>query len=109
MAEEGRGATGASEGRVGANHVGVANDERDAGAASHEIGAGAVRSAAQPGLREVLLVAAGVVATVLVAAAVTSLLPPEGRSLVTDTPLAIVVLLVVTVAVLVRVGRGGAG
>lgn len=100
MAEEDREAAAVPERRVEADHGGAASDET---------GVGAARSAPQPGLREVLLVAAGVVATVLLAAAVTALLPPEGRSLVTETPLAIVVLVVVTVAVLIRVGRGGVG
>ncbi|HWP62083.1 MAG TPA: hypothetical protein VNO86_01245 [Candidatus Binatia bacterium] len=61
------------------------------------------------GVREVLLVAAAVVVTVLAAAAVTSLLPPEARSVVTDTPLAIVVLVGVTAVVLFRVARGSGG
>jgi len=52
-------------------------------------------------------VAGGVVITVLAAAAATAVLPADLRSLVTDTPLAIGVLVVVTVAVLVRVARGG--
>lgn len=63
--------------------------------------------ARQPGVREVLLVAGAVVVTVLAAAAATAVLPPGLRSLVTDTPLAIFILLGVTVAVLVRVARGG--
>lgn len=68
---------------------------------------GAARPTRQPGLREVLLVAAGVVLTVLAAAAATSLLPADLRSVVTDTPLAIVVLVAVTAAVLLRVARSG--
>ncbi len=51
--------------------------------------------------------AGGVVITVLAAAAATAVLPADLRSLVTHTPLAIAVLVAVTVAVLVRVARGG--
>lgn len=64
-------------------------------------------SARQAGVREVLLVAGGVVITVLAAAAATAVVPADLRSLVTDTPLAIGLLVAVTVAVLVRVARGG--
>ncbi len=61
--------------------------------------------ARQPGLREVLLVAAAVVLTVFVAAAVTALLPREGQALVFDTPLLIVVLIAGTTIVLWRILR----
>ena len=59
----------------------------------------------QPGLREVLLVAAAVVATVLVAAAVTALLPREGQAVVFQTPLLIAVLIAGTAFVLWRILR----
>jgi FtsH-binding integral membrane protein len=59
----------------------------------------------QPGLREVLLVAAAVVATVLVAAAVTALLPREGQAVVFQTPLLIAVLIAGTALVLWRILR----
>ena len=59
----------------------------------------------QPGIREVLLVAAGVVLTVLVAAGATALLPREGQDLVFHTPLLIVVLLAGTAIVLWRILR----
>jgi hypothetical protein len=67
---------------------------------------GAVR---QAGLREVLLVGAAVVLTVLAAATATSVLPADVRAIVTDTPLAIVVLLVATTLVLLRVARSTRG
>jgi hypothetical protein len=81
-------------------------DRRSAVPRPEEVG-GSGPSARQAGVREVLLVAGGVVITVLAAAAATAVLPVDLRSLVTDTPLAIGVLVVVTVAVLVRVARGG--
>lgn len=59
----------------------------------------------QPGIREVLLVAAAIVLTVFVAAATTALLPREGQALVFDTPLLIVVLLAGTAIVLWRILR----
>ena len=59
----------------------------------------------QPGIREVLLVAAAVIATVLVAAGVTALLPREGQGVVFHTPLLIVVLVVGTAFVLWRILR----
>ncbi len=59
----------------------------------------------QPGLREVVLVAAAVVATVLVAAAVTALLPREGQAVVFQTPLLIAVLIAGTAVVLWRILR----
>ena len=66
----------------------------------------------QIGLREVLLVAAAVVITVLVAAAVTALLPREGQGVVFHTPLLILVLIGGTALVLWRILRSpgpGAG
>ena len=61
--------------------------------------------ARQPGLREVLLVAAAVIVTVLVAAGVTALLPREGQGVVFHTPLLILVLVVGTALVLWRILR----
>lgn len=63
--------------------------------------------ARSPGWREVLLVAAAVVAAVLGLAALTGLLPPDLQRIVFHSPLAIVALVVGTVLVLWRVaGRG---
>lgn len=59
----------------------------------------------QPGLREVALVAAAVVAIVLVAAAVTAVLPREGQAVVFQTPLLIAVLIAGTAIVLWRILR----
>jgi len=59
----------------------------------------------QPGLREVLILALGVVAVVLGLAAVTSLLPVELQRVVFDTPLLIAVLIVGTGWWLWRVSR----
>ena len=59
----------------------------------------------QPGLREVLLVAAGVIVAVLVAAGVTALLPSEGQGVVFHTPLLILVLIAGTALVLWRILR----
>ena len=59
----------------------------------------------QPGIREVLLVAAAVVLTVFVAAGATALLPREGQAVVFDTPLLIVVLIAGTAIVLWRILR----
>ena len=59
----------------------------------------------QPGLREVLLLAAAVVVTVLVAAGVTALLPSEGQGIVFHTPLLILVLIGGTGIVLWRILR----
>ena len=59
----------------------------------------------QPGIREVLLVAAAVVLTVFVAAAATALLPREGQAVVFDTPLLIFVLIFGTAIVLWRILR----
>jgi uncharacterized membrane protein len=59
----------------------------------------------QPGLREVALVGAAVVVTVLAAAAATALLPREIQAVVFHTPLLILVLLGGTGAVLWRIIR----
>ena len=59
----------------------------------------------QPGLREVMLLAAGVVAIVLVAAGLTALLPTEGQGVVFHTPLLILVLGGGTALVLWRILR----
>ena len=59
----------------------------------------------QPGLREVLLVGAAVILTVLVAAGATALLPREGQDVVFHTPLLIVVLIGGTALVLWRILR----
>ena len=59
----------------------------------------------QPGLREVLLLAAAVIVTVLLAAGVTALLPREGQGVVVHTPLLILVLVVGTALVLWRILR----
>jgi hypothetical protein len=64
-----------------------------------------VADARQPGLREVVLLAAGVVAIVLVAAGVTALLPTEGQGVVFHTPLLILVLIGGTAIVLWRILR----
>ena len=59
----------------------------------------------QPGVREVLLLAAAVVVTVLVAVGVTALLPKDGQAVVFHTPLLIVVLVGGTAFVLWRILR----
>jgi heme A synthase len=59
----------------------------------------------QPGVREVLLVAAAVVALVLAAAALTAVLPNEVQALVFHTPLLIAVLVLGTAVVLWRILR----
>jgi hypothetical protein len=59
----------------------------------------------QPGLREVALVAAAVIVTVLVAAGVTALLPAAGQGVVFHTPLLILVLIAGTALVLWRILR----
>ena len=61
--------------------------------------------AAQAGLREVLLVGALVVAVVLGAAALTSVLPGDFQEVVLGTPLAIAVLIGGTALVLWRITR----
>lgn len=60
---------------------------------------------AQPGGREVLLVAAAVVAVVLGAAILTSLLPQAVQEIVFHTPVAIAVLVAGTGLVLWRISR----
>jgi hypothetical protein len=59
----------------------------------------------QPGLREVLLVAAAVVLVVMLAAGATALLPGDGQAVVFHTPLLIVVLIAGTGLVLWRIIR----
>jgi preprotein translocase subunit SecY len=59
----------------------------------------------QPGLREVLLVAAAVVLTVAIAVGVTALLPKGGQDVVFHTPLLILVLIGGTALVLWRIIR----
>ncbi len=61
--------------------------------------------ARQPGIRDVLVVAAAVVAIVLVAAGVTALLPRDGQAVVFHTPLLIIVLVAGTAFVLWRILR----
>jgi uncharacterized membrane-anchored protein len=64
-----------------------------------------VAEARQPGLREVLLVAAAVVAIVLLAAFATALLPDALQEIVFQTPLLIAVLVGGTALVLWRILR----
>ena len=59
----------------------------------------------QPGLRDVLLVAAVAVAVVLLAAGITALLPKDGQAVVFHTPLLIAVLVLGTAFVLWRILR----
>ncbi|HEY4189911.1 MAG TPA: hypothetical protein VGM28_05795 [Candidatus Limnocylindrales bacterium] len=59
----------------------------------------------QPGIRDVLLVAAVAVGVVLLAAGVTAVLPREGQSVVFHTPLLIAVLVFGTGYVLWRILR----
>jgi len=59
----------------------------------------------QPGVREVLVVAAAAVAVVLGAAVLTAFLSEEARAIVFGTPLLIGVLIVGTAAVLWRILR----
>ena len=59
----------------------------------------------QPGIRDVLVVAALAVAVVLLAAGITALLPREGQALVFQTPLLIGVLVLGTAFVLWRILR----
>lgn len=59
----------------------------------------------QPGFREVLLVAAAIVVTVLAAAGVTALLPSDGQAVVFHTPLLIVILVGGTAYILWRILR----
>jgi ABC-type uncharacterized transport system permease subunit len=58
-----------------------------------------------PGWREVLIVAAVVVAVVLGASFITGFLPTAGQDFVFKTPLAIVVIVVGTVGLLARLAR----
>lgn len=67
-----------------------------------------VETRPQPGWREVLLVAAAVVAVVLGAAVLTSLLPTEIQATIFHAPVLIVVLIVGTGWLLWRIGRGHA-
>jgi hypothetical protein len=59
----------------------------------------------QPGVREVLLVAAAVIALVMLAAGATALLPSDIQGIVFHTPLLIAVLLGGTTFVLWRILR----
>ena len=59
----------------------------------------------QPGIRDVLVVAALAVAVVLLAAGITALLPREGQAFVFQTPLLIAVLILGTAFVLWRILR----
>ena len=59
----------------------------------------------QPGIREVVLVAAIVVVAVLAAAALTAVLPRDVQAVVFHTPLLIVVLVLGTAVVLWRILR----
>ncbi len=59
----------------------------------------------QPGVREVLLVAAIVVVAVLAAAALTAVLPKDAQAVVFHTPLLIAVLVIGTAVVLWRILR----
>lgn len=68
-----------------------------------------VSSGRQPGWREVLLVAVGVVVVVLGLAAVTSVLPTQIQEVVFHTPLLILVLIVGTGYWLWRVSRRESG
>jgi len=63
------------------------------------------RASRQPGWREVLLVAGAVVAVVLGAAILTSILPTGFQEVVFHTPLAIVVLIAGTGWLLWRISR----
>ena len=63
----------------------------------------------QPGWREVILVAAAVVAVVIGAAVLTGLLPAAVQDVVHDTPLAILFLIVATGWWLWRISRRGPG
>ena len=67
------------------------------------------RPARDPGWREVLLVGAAVVAVVLGAAALTSVLPRDLQQIVFQTPLAIAVLIGGTGWLLWRIARRPSG
>ncbi len=60
----------------------------------------------RPGVREVVILAVAVVATVLGAAIATSLLPVDAQEVVFRSPLLIIVLMTGTAVVLWRVSRG---
>ena len=62
-------------------------------------------SSRQPGVREVLLVAAIVVVAVLAAAALTAVLPRDAQAVVFHTPLLIGVLVLGTAVILWRILR----
>lgn len=64
-----------------------------------------VETRPQPGLRQVLLVAAVVVAVVLGAAILTSLLPPAAQDLIFHGPVLIAVLVIGTAWLLWRIAR----
>lgn len=64
-----------------------------------------VESRPQPGLAEVLLVAAAVVAVVLGAAVLTSFLPDAVQAAIFQGPVLIIVLIVGTAWLLWRIGR----
>lgn len=61
----------------------------------------------QPGVRQVVLIAAAVVALVLGAAVLTSLLPAAIQEIVFQTPVAIGVLVIGTTWILWRISRRG--
>ncbi len=69
------------------------------------VGADDRGSTRQPGVREVLLVAAAVVLLVLAAAGLTAVLPRDAQTLVFHTPLLITVLIGGTAFVLWRILR----
>lgn len=66
-------------------------------------------SGRQPGWREVVLLAAVVVALVLGAAMATSLLPTSAQEIVFHTPLTILILVLGTAWLLWRIARRGPG
>lgn len=70
-----------------------------------EPASGGRAGARDPGWREVLLVGAAVVAVVLGAAMLTSVLPPDLQRVVLQTPLLIAVLIGGTGWLLWRIGR----
>ena len=72
-----------------------------------EPAAGAPSNRSQPGVRQVVLVAGTVVALVLSAAVLTSLLPPAIQEIVFQTPVAIGVLVIGTAWSLWRISRRG--
>jgi hypothetical protein len=74
-------------------------------AADDAVSDGDRRPSRQPGVREVLLVAAAVVILVLAAAGLTAVLPRDAQGVVFHTPLLITVLIVGTAFVLWRILR----